>query len=226
MQLQNALPVRFAALLVPACVGLGAVGLPVSTQTSGLKEALRVATERAVEATSQAGGFLDNSKIRIRLPGKLAKMTSGLRALGMGPQVDEFEIAMNRAAEKAAGEATPVFVDAIQKMSFQDASGIVTGGDTAATDYFRKTTSGPLRERFRPIVEQSMQNVGAAKQYDQLVGRYTSLPLASAPNLDLTDYVTDATLRGLFTVVGEQEKQIRTNPAARGTDLLKQVFGK
>lgn len=212
-------------LLVAAYFALGATGLPESTQISGLKEALRVATERAVKATSQSGGFLDNSKIRIGLPGKLAKMTSGLRAIGMGTQVDELEIAMNRAAEKAAGEATPVFVDAIQKMSFQDASEIVTGGDTAATDYFRKTTSDPLRERFRPIVNEAMQNVGVAKQYDQLVGRYSSLPLASAPKFDLTGYVTDETLSGLFTVVGEQEKQIRTNPAARGTELLKQVFG-
>lgn len=226
MQLRNALPRRHAALLLAASLALGATGLPVSTQTSSLKEALRVATERAVKATSQAGGFLDNPKIRIGLPGKLAKMTSGLRAIGMGAQVDELETAMNRAAEKAAGEATPVFVDAIQKLSFQDASGIVTGGDTAATDYFRKTTSDPLRERFRPIVEQAMQNVGVAKQYDQLVGRYSSLPLASAPKFDLTGFVTDKTLSGLFSVVGEQEKQIRTNPAARGTDLLKQLFGK
>jgi len=215
-----------AALLLAGFLALGASGLPVSTETSGLKEALRVATERAVKATSRSGGFLDNQKIRIGLPGSLGKMTKGLRAIGMGPQVDELEVAMNRAAEKAAGEATPVFVDAIQKMSFQDASGIVTGGDTAATDYFEKTTSKPLSERFRPIVDQAMKNVGLAKQYDQLVGRYTSLPLASAPKFDLAVYVTDKTLSGLFAVVGEQEQQIRTNPAARATDLLKQVFAK
>ena len=212
-------------LALTAFLGLGAAGLPVSTQTSGLKEALRLATERAVKSTSQSGGFLDNAKIRIGLPGALGKMTSGLRAIGMGPQVDELEVSMNHAAEKAAAEATPVFVDAIKQMSFQDASAIVTGGDTAATNYFEKTTSVPLRQRFRPIVDQAMQNVGLAKQYDQLVGRYTSLPLASAPKFDLTGYVTDKTLSGLFTVVGEEEKQIRTNPAARATDLLKQVFG-
>ena len=215
-----------ATLFVAACIGLGATGLPSSTQTSALKEALSLATERAVTATSQSGGFLDNQKIRIGLPGSLSKMTKGLRAIGLGKQVDELEVSMNRAAEKAAGEATPVFVDAIKKMTFQDASGIVTGGDTAATDYFEKTTSKPLSERFRPIVDQAMQNIGLKKQYDQLVGRYTSLPLASAPKFDLTSYVTDKTLSGLFTVVGEQEKQIRTNPAARATDLLKQVFGR
>jgi hypothetical protein len=132
----------------------------------------------------------------------------------------------NHAAEKAAGEATPVFVDAIQKMSFQDASSIATGGDTAATDYFEKTTTDSLRTRFRPIVDQAMQSVGLAKQCEQLVGRYQSVPFASSPKLDLGGYVTDQALAGLFSVVGEQEKQIRTNPAARATDLLQQVLGR
>jgi hypothetical protein len=144
----------------------------------------------------------------------------------MSAQVDELEVTMNHAAEKAAGEATPVFVDAISQMSFQDASGIVTGGDTAATDYFEKTTSGTLRERFRPIVDQAMQSVGLKQQYDALLGRYKAIPFASSPKLDLTNYVTEQALAGLFTIVGEQEKQIRTNPAARATDLLKQVFGR
>jgi hypothetical protein len=218
MRRMQSLGIAFAAL-----VALGATG----TEVAGLKEALRVATQRAVQSTSQTGGFLDNAKIRIGLPGSLGKMASGLRAVGMGAQVDEFEVSMNRAAEKAVGEATPVFVDAIQRMTFQDASAIVTGGDTAATDYFQKTTSDTLRTRFRPIVEQAMQKVGVAQQYEQLVGRYkTTVPFASAPKLDLNGYVTDRTLAGLFTVVGEQEKEIRTNPAARATDLLKQVFGR
>ncbi len=212
------------ALSVAAWFALGAAPLE-STDASGLKEALRLATERAVGLTSSPNGFLDNPKIRIGLPGGLGKMTSGLRAIGMGAQVDELEVTMNHAASKAAGEATPVFVDAIQKMSFQDASGIVTGADTAATDYFEKTTSATLRTRFRPIVDQAMTNVGLTQQFDQLVGKYQSIPFASAPKLDLGGYVTDQALAGLFTVVGEQEKQIRTNPAARATDLLKQVFG-
>jgi len=214
------------ALALPALLGLGAAQLPDSTEVSGLKEALRLAAERAVGATSQPGGFLDDARIRIGLPGALGQMTSGLRAIGMGAQVDELEVAMNRAAEKAAGEATPVFVDAIGQMSFQDASGIVTGGDTAATEYFQKTTSDPLRERFRPIVDQAMQSVGLAQQYEQLVGRYNAIPFVLAPDFDLAGYVTEKTLSGLFTVVGEEEKKIRTNPAARATDLLKQVFGR
>jgi hypothetical protein len=133
---------------------------------------------------------------------------------------------MNRAAEQAAGQAAPVFVDAIASMTLQDAAGIVRGGDTAATDYFERTTSDPLRARFRPIVEQAMQQVGLAQRYDRLVGRYTALPFASKLNLDLPGYVTEQTLAGLFHVVGEEEKRIRTNPAARTTELLKQVFGR
>jgi hypothetical protein len=213
------------ALSLVAFLALGAAPL-ASTDASGLKEALRLATERAVQLTSRPNGFLDNAKIRIGLPGGLDKMTSALRAIGMGAQVEELEVSMNHAAEKAAGEATPVFVDAIQKMTFQDASGIVTGGDTAATDYFQTTTSDTLRTRFRPIVDQAMQSVGLAQQFDQLVGRYQTIPFASAPKLDLGGYVTDKALAGLFTVVGEQEKQIRTDPAARASDLLKQVFGR
>ena len=209
-------------ILLAAALSVGAA----ADDAAGLKEALRVATERAVASTSKAGGFLDNPKIHIGLPGSLGKMESALRTVGMGTQVDNLEVAMNHAAEKATSEATPVFVDAIKGMSFQDASKIVSGGDTAATDYFQKTTSDTLRTRFRPIVEEAMQKVGVAQQYEQLVGRYKSMPFASSPNLDLTSYVTDKTLSGLFTVVGEEEKQIRTNPAARATDLLKQVFGR
>jgi hypothetical protein len=210
------------ALLGLACVTPGSE----STTTSGLKEALRIATERAVQSTSRTNGFLENPKIRIGLPGALGKMASALRAVGMGAQVDELELAMNRAAEKAAGEATPVFVDAISQMTFQDAAGIVTGGDTAATDYFERTTSEPLRLRFRPIAEQAMQNVGLAKQYDQLLARYNAIPFASKPKLDLPSYVTDRTLAGLFDVIGDEERKIRTNPAARTTELLRQVFGR
>ncbi len=215
------------AVSLAGLVVLGAAPLSESTTASGLKEALRVATERAVQSTSKANGFLDNPEIRIGLPGKLSAVATAMRGIGMGAQVDELEVAMNRAAEKAAGEATPVFVDAIQQMGFQDARGILSGGDTAATQYFEKTTTEPLRARFEPIVAQAMKSVGVTKLYDQLVGSYTSaVPFGSAPKLDLNRYVTDETLDGLFTVVGEEEKTIRTNPSARATDILKQVFGR
>jgi Protein of unknown function (DUF4197) len=211
-----------------AALGLALVAAssPLSdvTASSGLRDALRIATERAVHTTSQAGGFLDDPEIRIKLPGSLETMANGLRALGMSAKVDELEVAMNRAAEKAAGEATPVFVDAIEAMSFQDAAGIVRGGDTAATSYFERKTTVPLRAKFRPIVDAAMKRVGVAQQYDALVGQYSTLPFASVPKLDLTGYVTDQALVGLFKVVGDEEKKIRTNPAARTTELLKQVF--
>jgi uncharacterized protein DUF4197 len=196
-----------------------------ATTSSGLKDALKVATERAVSATSKDGGFLNDPKIRIKLPGKLETMATGLRAVGMGGQVDELEVAMNHAAEKAAGEATPVFVDAIQGMSFEDAAGIVRGNDTAATSYFKKKTTAPLTTKFRPIVDEAMKNVGVTKLYESLVSQYTSTPFASAPKLDLNGYVTERALSGLFTVVGDEEKRIRKDPVARSTDLLKQVFG-
>jgi hypothetical protein len=199
--------------------------LDPSLAADGLKDALRVASERAVQVVSAPGGFLDDPKIRIPLPGGLDGMAEGLRALGMGAQVDELERAMNRAAEQASAEATPVLVDAVQKMSVKDAMGIVNGGDTAATKYFEKTTRAPLGQRFRPIVDVAMKDVGVAKLYDSLIGRYTSaVPFASAPKLDLNAYVTDRALAGLFVVIGREEKKIRQDPAARATDLLKQVF--
>jgi hypothetical protein len=203
-----------------------AAGAGDATTSSGLKEALRVGTENAVRLTSAPDGFLGNPKIKIPLPGQLDSMAKALRGIGMSAQVDELEVTMNRAAEKAAGEATPVFVDAIGKMSFQDAQQILGGGNTAATEYFRRTTSETLTARFRPIVESSMKQVGLVQQYDALVGSFTAMPFAKAPSLDLTGYVTQKGLDGLFLVVGEEESKIRTNPAARTTDLLKQVFGR
>jgi len=197
-----------------------------ATTASGLKEALQVATERAVHSTSQTGGFLDNPQIRIKLPGKLETMANGLRAVGMGGEVDQLEVAMNHAAEQAAGEATPIFVDAIKAMTFEDAAGILRGNDTAATTYFKQKTTAPLRAKFRPVVDTAMSKVGVAQQYEALVGQYTSLPFTSAPKLDLTGYVTDQALAGLFKIVGDEEKSIRKNPAARTTDLLKQIFSR
>jgi len=218
---------KISALPLAVLLLLGAAPLPDATTAAGLKDALRIATERAVTSTSKTNGFLDNPKIRIPLPGALGSMSTALRGIGMGGQVDELELAMNHAASKAASEATPVFVDAISKMSFSDATGIVNGGDTAATQYFQKTTTAPLRTKFAPIVGDSMKEVGVSKLYDALVGQYTAaIPFASTPKLDLDGYVTDKTLAGLFTVVGEEEKKIRTNPTARATDLLKQVFGR
>jgi len=191
---------------------------------AGLKEALEVGTERAVGQTSRPDGFLDNSSIRIPLPDQLATMGKGLRALGLGAEVDELEVAMNRAAEEASGEATAVFWDAIGQMSFSDARGILDGGPTAATDYFEKTTRDPLNARFGPIVAKRMETVGVVEQYQALADRYAALPFTEAPTAKLEQYVTDGALDGLFHVLGNEERKIREDPAARSTALLKEVF--
>jgi hypothetical protein len=196
-----------------------------ATVVAGLKEALRVGTESAVGRTSQPDGFLGNAAIRIPLPDSLETMAGGLRAIGFGGQVDELEVAMNRAAERAAAEATDVFWEAIRGISFADARGILAGGDTAATAYFERRTRAPLRERFEPIVAEKMQQVGLARLYDDLAARYAALPFTTRPALDLRGYVTDEGLDGLFTVLAEEERRIRTDPAARVTTLLQQVFG-
>jgi hypothetical protein len=198
--------------------------LDESTIVAGLKDALRVGTERTVASTSAMNGFLGNTLIRIALPEQLEATAKGLRAVGFGEQVDELEVAMNRAAERAAGEATPIFVDAVQAMSFADARAILSGPDDAATRYFEQKTSEKLRARFAPIVDASMQEVGLARLYENLMGNVRRLPLVSSPDLDLDAYVTDRSLSGLFSVLGEEEARIRADPAARSTELLRRVF--
>ncbi len=192
---------------------------------AGLKQALEIGTRNAVGLTSRENGFLDNPLIRIRLPGALDKMATGLLAVGFGAAVDELEVAMNRAAERAAGEATDVFWQGIRQMTFSDAVGIVNGGDTAATEYFERTTRDTLRARFEPIVSAKMDEVGVIRSYDQLAGRYEAIPFANKPSFDPRDYVTDKSLDGLFAVLAEEERKIRTDPAARVTPLLRKVFG-
>jgi hypothetical protein len=196
-----------------------------SSAAAGLKEALEVGTRNAVERTSSADGYLGNPLIRIALPDSLQTMAKGLRAVGLGAQVDELEVGMNRAAERASGEAVDVFWQGIRKMTFSDAMGILNGGETAATEYFDRTTRDALRARFEPIVASKMNEVGLVRTYDDLAARYAALPFTEKPSLDLRGYVTGKALDGLFTVLGEEERKIRTDPAARVTPLLKQVFG-
>ena len=192
---------------------------------AGVREALRVASERAVALASKPGGFLDDARIHIKLPKTVRKIGKALRAIGMGAQVDELEVGMNRAAELATAEAKPVFADAIRGMTLQDAVGVVRGGETAATDYFRGATEARLHARFKPIVAGSLARVGAHRQYDALVAHYRALPFAEPANLDLDEYTTTKTLAGLFTLHAEEEKKIRSDPAKRTTSLLRTVFG-
>jgi enolase len=159
------------------------------------------------------------------MPAKIQKVADVLGKVGYQKQVDEFVLSMNRAAEKAAPQAKSIFVGAIKEMSFEDAKKILNGGDTAATEFFKGKTSGKLSEAFKPIISSSMDEVGATRNYKEMMGKYTSLPFTKAESLDLDQYVTNKSLDGLFFMVGQEEKKIRTNPAARVTDLLKTVFG-
>lgn len=191
---------------------------------AGLKQALEVGTANAVELTSAVDGYLGNPLIRIPVPESLDTMAKGLRAVGFGSQVDQFEVAMNRAAERAASEAQDVFWQGIRQMSFSDAMGILKGGDTAATEYFDRTTRPTLRERFTPIVDAKMSEVGVVRMFDDITDRYTALPFTQKPSLDLRGYVTERALDGLFTMLGREERKIRTDVAARTTPLLREVF--
>jgi len=191
---------------------------------AGLKQALQVSTGKAVSLTGKPDGFLKNEAIKILLPPKLETVGKGLRMIGMGAKVDELEVGMNRAAEQATPQAKQIFLAALKKMTFDDARHILTGNDTAATEYFKRTSSADLTTAFSPIVHRSMQRVGVVQQYDQFM---KSAPGGSAlaGQFDLDKYVVGKTLDGLFYMLGEQEKQIRKNPAARTTELLKEVFG-
>jgi hypothetical protein len=201
--------------------------LPTHTVVAGLKEALQIGTENAVHLTSAEDGFLGNELIRIPLPKSLDPMADALRSVGLRHQVNELEIAMNRAAEHAAGEAIPVFWKAIRAMTIGDAQGILQGGDTAATDYFQRRTTRPLYTRFKPIVARKMQEVGLVQIYDEMAGYYRQIPMlgTAKPPPRLEGYVTERALDGLFTVLGQEEQKIRNDPAARVTDLLHTVFG-
>lgn len=193
--------------------------------TAGLKEALRVSTTKAVAATGRPDGFLKNEAIKILLPEKLQSAGRGLRLVGMGGQLDQLEIGMNRAAEQATPQAKQIFVNALMRMSIDDARRILTGNDTAATEYFRTASSEDLTTAFTPIVHRSLQNVGVVKQYNQLMQNPLAGTLLQNQNFDLDRYVVGKTLDGLFYMLGQEEKQIRHNPAAQTTNLLKEVFG-
>lgn len=194
---------------------------------AGLKEALKIGSENTVSLTGKTDGYFANAAIKILMPEKLRTVEKGLRTIGEGEKIDELVLGMNRAAEKAAPAAKSIFWDAITSMSFEDARKILGGGDTAATDYFRGKTGGALTDAFRPVVKDSMKSVGVVQQYDQVKGLYKNVPFASSlPSFDIEEYVVAKALDGLFLVLGQEEKKIRTNPAARVTDLLKQVFGK
>jgi len=191
-----------------------------------LKEALQIGTENTVSLTGRPDGYFMNEAIKIMMPEKLRTLEKGLRAVGYGPQVDEFVLSMNRAAEKAAPLSKQILLDSIGEMTFDDARKILAGSETAATDYFKEKTKDKLTAAFRPIVDKTMNEVGVTQQYKNLVGRFQAIPFVKSEMFDIDSYVVGKALDGLFKVLGEEERKIRTNPAARVTDLLKEVFGK
>jgi hypothetical protein len=201
-------------------------GLSDAKIASGLKEALQIGTQNAVNLTGRPDGYFRNAAIKILMPAQLQSLEKGLRAVGYGPQIDEFVLSMNRAAERAAPAAKQIFWDAISAMSFDDARKILAGSSTAATEYFKAKTSAKLTAAFQPVVSQSMNEVGVTRQYKELMGRAQTIPFLKSETFDLDRYVVGKSLDGLFYVLGQEEQKIRTNPAARATDLLKQVFGK
>ena len=208
-------------------LGLGGQkGLSDAKIGEGLREALKEGTENTVSFTGKTNGFFLNQAIKILMPEKLRTLEKGLRAVGYGPQVDEFVLSMNRSAEKAAPFAKQIFWDAIGAMTFEDVRKIFSGHETAATEYFQGRTSDKLTVIFKPIVDRAMNEVGVTRQYKELVGRYEAIPFVKKETFDIDQYVVTKALGGLFHVLGEEEKKIRTNPAARTTDLLKEVFGK
>jgi len=197
-----------------------------STTASGLKEALTIGAEKAVSSVSHVDGYFGNQAIKILMPESIQKVADVLGKVGYQKQVDDFVLSMNRAAEKAAPQARSIFVDAIKGMTIQDAKKILGGGDTAATEFFKEKTHDKLFSAFKPVVSSSMAEVGVTRSYKEMMGKYESIPFMDKKSLDLDNYVTNKAMDGLFYMVGQEEKKIRTDPAARVTDLLKTVFGK
>jgi hypothetical protein len=197
----------------------------VNTITSGLKEALLIGTEKAVNEVSKVDGYLGNKTIKILIPEKIQKVADVLKKVGYQKYVDDLITSMNRAAEKAAPKATSHFVNAIKEITFDDARNILNGNETAATDYFRTKTSDKLYDEFEPIISSSMNEVGVTRIYKDMMKKYTSLPFMKEELFDLDHYVTNKALEGLFYMIAREEEKIRTDPGARVTELLRTVFG-
>ena len=198
----------------------------LETTISGLKEALSIGTANAVSHVSQANGYFNNAAIKILMPEKIQTVADMLSQVGFKEQVDNFVSSMNQAAEKAAPHAKSIFLDAVQQMSFDDAKGILDGGDTAATEYLKEKTSNKIYGAFKPLITRSLNEVGGTGYYNEMMKTFTALPFAQAQTLDLNHYVANKAMDGLFLMIGEEEKRIRTDPAARVTDLLQKVFTK
>ena len=218
----------FAAILIFSGMGNAFPQLDQITNTeaiTGLKAALQKGSQAAVGALGRTDGFLGNPRVRIPLPESAQRAERLMRRMGMGRHADELIVTMNRAAEAAVPEAKQLMVDAVKKMSVQDAKGILAGGDTAGTDYFRRTTSKQLHDRFLPIVKKATAKVGVAQKYNEYAEKGASLGVVKKQDADLDAYVTQKALDGLYLMVAEEEKKIRKDPVGAGTAIIKKVFG-
>lgn len=238
-QLSCGRTVRFLGVIVSigfmlSCVGVKSIpGISLSkpkeldekTIIAGLREALEIGTRNAVKVVSKKNGYLSNRKIAIPLPDELEEVADKLRSIGLRKDVDRFIEDMNHAAEKAAEGAADIFIDAIRKMTLDDARRILKGPDDAATSYFEKHTRKRLYDMFFPVIRDAMNRLGVTKLYKFLLDSYNKLPLVRKKTYDLDRYITNKGLDGLFTMLSEEEKKIRKDPAARVTELLRKVFG-
>ncbi len=237
--MKRLLPVMLLCIPLSACADLDALlkdqlyqnvgtnSLDPGTAAAGLRQALEQGTRHAVVLLGRENGYFGNPRTKIPLPENLARMEKTLRKFGQGEAADEFILSLNRAAEAAAPEAKAIFLQVIRNMSVQDAVGIVRGPENAATQYFRERSEGALKAKFRPVVAQATDKVGATRRYKQFLR--DAGPVASfvdVRSLDIDDYVTRKALDGLFLMVADEEKRIRQDPVARTTDLLRRVFGK
>lgn len=202
----------------------GGYGISNQEIAGGLKQALQKGIDTRVTELTQEGGFFRNELVRITLPPELQKVDKALRDVGLDALADEGLQVLNRAAEEAVKEATPIFVNAVQEITFADARNILLGNDTAATEYLSGKTSEELYSRFNPVVTNSLDEVGATQVWTNIINRYNQLPFTGKVNPDLPDYVTQQALQGVFTMIALEEAEIRNEVSARTTGLLKKVF--
>ena len=192
---------------------------------SGLRQALTDGAAAAVGKLGVENGFFGNARVKIPLPDSLQKVEGLMRAMGMKRQADELELAMNRAAETAVAEATPLLVDAVKQMSVRDAKGILTGGETSATDYFRRTSADALGRKFLPVVKKATAKVGLAEKYNSIAGKGAQLGLVNADQATIEQYVTKKSLDGLYTIIADEEKALRQDPVGAASSIVQKVFG-
>lgn len=224
---------RFASIATVVCTILlgtqamaaGLADLSNKEAASGIKEALSKGAEMAVAQLGKQDGFMGDSRVKIPLPESISGAEKMMRMMGMGKQVDELVETMNRAAEKAVVEAKPILVNAVKSMSMDDAKGLLSGGDDAATQYFKRTTSAPIGDKFLPIVKQATAKLQLADKYNQYAGKASKLGLLSEKDANLDSYVNQKALDGLYLMIAEQEKAIRKDPVGTGSKLLQNVFG-